>query len=143
MPDNTVGLTMPGSTSNTSSLANISGRGLYIHYLPGRLRISAPRLTGDLDFAARLKASVEALPGVTSVEPAAITSRVLVLYRPDVIRVETILEAMQRLGCFAGPATQQRLLIAPSDDGLGNVVLKVAAETLLKHAVEAAISALL
>jgi heavy-metal-associated domain-containing protein len=51
---------------------------LYIHHVPGRLRLQTPRLKGDVLAAEAARNDVSGIPGVSAVRASAITGSLII-----------------------------------------------------------------
>ena len=72
----------------------------YIHHVPGRLRIRTPRLKRDALHAEAVEAFVQTIEGVTAVRASSVTGSITVGYQRDVVKAETILEALALRGYY-------------------------------------------
>jgi hypothetical protein len=92
------------------SVQMVAAHGLYIHALPGRLRVEAPRIKGSPAQLRQLEQTLRALPGVLKMEGSALTGRVLVQYNRTQISERQILNLLICAGDL--PQTGQQYFVA-------------------------------
>ena len=111
----------------------LSAMGLYLHILPGRLRIDVPGLRDDAAAVEAVEDALARLKGVHRVQCSTHTGRALIEFDSRVVKVESILDAI-----FARPE-------AKPGSGFGvkswvaNSVLGQAAGFVLENAVKLAL----
>ncbi len=110
---------------------------LYVHHVPGRLRVRVPAARSNPSLAQRIYRRVHGLPGVTSAAISLTTGSVLVHYDVAASSERAILDA---LGPFQAPAHPLTRRISSR---MGAIVTKAVAGYLLETAVERATLALL
>jgi copper chaperone CopZ len=71
----------------------LSAMGLYLHILPGRLRLDIPGLRHGEQTVAAIEASLANLPGVRKVQCSTRTGRALIELDSRQVQVESILDA--------------------------------------------------
>ncbi|HYZ84188.1 MAG TPA: hypothetical protein VE621_07280 [Bryobacteraceae bacterium] len=118
-----------------------SHRPPYIHHIPGRLRVRCAPIRGRAELAPYLKASLEALPGIASVEVNSLTGSVKVQYRQGHTTADAILEWLKQQGLTASdakvPAKTERELELPSlPPGYGSALARKLASVALEKAIE-------
>lgn len=70
----------------------------YVHVLNGRLRIKVPEVKRAPKKAAEVVLELQELQGVTYVRANPTTGNVLVLFEPDIIDAQQIIQALHELG---------------------------------------------
>ena len=73
----------------------------YVHVLNGRLRIKVPEVKRAPKKAAEVVQGLQELQGVSSVRANPTTGNVLVLFEPDIIDTQQIIQALHELGCLS------------------------------------------
>jgi hypothetical protein len=81
-------------------LHTLAAHGLYVHSIPGRLRIELPALLDNSLLAQKLTFTLERLAGVQRAVASATTGRLLVEYE-DEFDSSALLERLRELGCLA------------------------------------------
>ena len=72
----------------------------YLHVLDGRLRIKVPEVKGDPLKASKVVGTLRKLRGVTYVHANPTTGSVVVLFEPEVISPEQIVQVLRETGCL-------------------------------------------
>jgi len=70
----------------------------YVHVLNGRLRIKVPEVKRAPKKASEVVLELQELQGVTYVRANPTTGNVLVLFEPDIIDAQQIIQALHELG---------------------------------------------
>lgn len=73
----------------------------YVHVLDGRLRIKVPEVKRAPKKAAEVVQGLQERQGITYVRANPTTGNVLVLFEPDSIDTQQIIQALQELGCLS------------------------------------------
>ncbi|HET6383840.1 MAG TPA: hypothetical protein VFJ58_10650 [Armatimonadota bacterium] len=142
----------PGAGEN-SNLQDWSETGLYVHALPGRLRIEIPALKRDPHLPPRIRTAMAAIPGVQRVEVSDFTRRALINYDPALVNQTVLIGRLRLMGCFESeePApvirsarhSDARIEPGPLSHPVSKLLLKALAEALAKSLVEALFALLL
>lgn len=72
----------------------------YIHDVPGRLRVKAPKVKDNAATAARVEGLLGTIPGIHSVNTNTLTGSVLVNYNPASMDSKRVLDILERNGYF-------------------------------------------
>lgn len=72
----------------------------YFHAIDGRLRIKVPEVKNSPAKATQVEIRLRSLPVVTRVHANPTTGNVLVLYDPQRMTQDQVLDALRSLGCF-------------------------------------------
>ena len=141
------------TAAEKSNLQDYSEDGLYVHALPGRLRIEISALKGDPRLSPRIRTAMAAIPGVQRVEVSECTRRALIKYDPALVNQTVLIGRLRLMGCFeSGEPAQVIRSVAHSDTRIepnplnhpvSNLLLKALAEALAKLLVEALLALLL
>ncbi len=114
-----------------SCLHYMAAHGLYIHAVPGRLRIDLPALQHDQSLAERVTHALRSLAGIRKVSCSHVTGRALIEFDNDVLDHERVIEALENLDCFPTSCAHER------GGGLkqfaANTLLDVASDLVLKN----------
>lgn len=78
--------------------ANVGTMALYLHHVPGRLRVCLSKLKGSPRAVAPLTRELLAMPGAESVSVSARTGSVTIRYRRDVFDAEDLWARLHALG---------------------------------------------
>lgn len=111
----------------------LAASGIYIHLVPGRLRIELPALRENPNFIDALE-MLKALPGVRRAGGSQITGRALVEFDSHVTTAEAILDRLDDLGAFS-PMHQ-----APVHGVVGQSILDLASEFIVENSLKLALS---
>jgi hypothetical protein len=84
---------------------------LYLHHVPGRLRLRLAALKGDGSAAARACAMAQAIPGVVDARANDMTGSLVVSYAPHHLTAAELWAALCENGLVSGPS--------PLEDGAG------------------------
>ncbi|WP_028320108.1 HMA2 domain-containing protein [Desulfatiglans anilini] len=87
---------------------------VYIHSIPGRLRVKIPMLKAQPGLSERLTNELECLIGIDHVAINPVTGSVKIRYRTNILHVDEILACLERsrlldsrsIGTHANPETQ-------------------------------------
>jgi len=126
------------STSEEIVLVNVAST--YIHALEGRLRIKVVDVKGLSVKALELEELIRKWDGISHVRANPLTGNVLILFKPDTIRQEEIVGALQGLGYLRANGSTRTLMRGTVErrDGLSNTLL----DTLVRSAMELALQRL-
>lgn len=72
--------------------------GVYVHNLPGRLRVKSSLIKGNLYKAKELEDILIGIPGVSSASANTTTGSILVHYNPAMLQSQSLLDAFARHG---------------------------------------------
>jgi copper chaperone CopZ len=108
----------------------------YIHILNGRLRIKVPEVKRAPEKASEVVHGLQKLEGVTEVRANPTTGSVLVLFQPDLIDVQRIIQVLQQLGCLVHLyAPMQRYVAARGAQRLAETILQSALKSAIQKAI--------
>jgi hypothetical protein len=79
-----------------------------VHHHPGRLRLRASVFQGETDALARVRARLDALPGIVEVEHNARTGSVLIHYEPGLVEPDDIVAAVAEAADLDPPRERVR-----------------------------------
>lgn len=71
-----------------------------IHHVPGRLRVRVPAIKRSGETSERLKRALQAVPGISGVEPNLMTGSIVVHYDPQSTSAASILAILTDRGYF-------------------------------------------
>ena len=86
--------------SHCTTLGSLADRGLYIHALPGRIRLAAPGLRGDGVRARATWRAITGHAGVNRVEVNPVSGRILVEFDSAVQTADGIVAQLDSIDCF-------------------------------------------
>lgn len=114
---------------------------MYIHHIPGRLRVRCASLRDRVEIAPYVKSQLEAQPGVRSAEVNALTGSVKVIYNPALATAKDILRWLQDQGLVPDSVTVPAGRVFTSGpvvnlDGPGGALARKLAGIALEKAVE-------
>lgn len=72
----------------------------YIHDIPGRIRVTSPKIKNNHRAAEEVKRLMTPYNGVTSVEYNLVTGSILINYRPDKLDKKDIVDLLSEKGFF-------------------------------------------
>ncbi|CAN0363069.1 unnamed protein product, partial [Phaeothamnion confervicola] len=78
----------------------LAAHGLYIHSIPGRLRLELPALLGNPSLAGRLEDSLAQTRGFKSVHASPLTGRILVHYDQRQVSATQVMLTLQASDCL-------------------------------------------
>jgi hypothetical protein len=111
--------------------------GVYVHEVPGRLRVKSSSIKGNMYKARELEDILTGIPGVDSASANTTTGSIVVHYNHAMLQSQTLLDAFAKHGCIdsIGKACHQE----PFDRGmektgqfLGRALLALAIETVFE-----------
>lgn len=113
----------------------------YIHILNGRLRIKVPEVKHAPEKASEVVHGLQQLEGVTDVRANPKTGNVLVLFEPDMIEAQQIIQTLQQLGCLSHlyAPIQQRSFARGVPQRLAEMILQSAFESAIEKVILALI----
>jgi len=100
----------------------VAAHGLYIHSLPGRLRVEVPHIKGSSRELKRLEGSLRSVTGVADVEGSTLTGRMLVKYDRSHLNEDQVLNLMM---------SARDLPRAPQENFVANTVMGSIADFLV------------
>ena len=103
----------------------------YVHAIDGRLRIKVPVIKGSPAKAAGIACALEVLAGIQYVKANPTTGNVLILFDPDMLGQEQVIEKLFEMNCFA-PTKGRNSILPPRLSGR-------IAETLVQSALQLAL----
>ena len=125
---------------------------LYLHHVPGRLRVKLRRLKGDRDAGLRICDSVRLLGGVIEAVSNPATGSVIVHYDHRRLSIEELWQALYIAGVIDSPLPvmldPDRLpALSQNQEGMAENLLdrlmEIAVEKAMEHSARALISALI
>jgi copper chaperone CopZ len=125
----------------------VSSYSSYIHVLDGRLRVKVPEVKGDPFNASWVEDNLREMDGITQVQANPTTGNVLILFNPDVISYEQIIESLLEFGFLRNdPAHRGRAahpLINQDAGDLAGQALEIIARQVVKSVTRVAIERLI
>jgi copper chaperone CopZ len=125
----------------------VSSYSPYIHVLDGRLRIKIPAVKGHPFHASQVEDNLREMDGITHVQANPTTGNVLILFAPDVISYEQIIESLIGFGFLRSePAPRGRtahLLINQDVRDLAHQAAEAFARQVVKSVTKIAIERLI
>lgn len=126
------------STLHTTSTGHnclhcLMAAGLYIHILPGRLRIDLPGLKTNPALAQEIHRLIGS-PEIHRVQCSPVTGRALVEFDPNATTVECILERLDAMGAFP----QAKAEHVPLKQVTRNTMLDAASDLLIEKGLKLA-----
>jgi hypothetical protein len=103
---------------------------LYIHHIPGRLRVKTPPLRRNEAEAVRVRAMLTGLEGLLSYEVKTLTGSLIIYYDPALTQGEAILAFLSRHGFVGKEATAD--LVQPRSKAIMPSMPTPAASSALK-----------
>jgi copper chaperone CopZ len=91
----------------------VSSYSSYIHVLDGRLRVKVPEVKGHPFNASRVEDNLREMDGITHVQANPTTGNVLILFAPDVISYEQIIESLIDFGFLRSDPTHRGRAVHP------------------------------
>jgi copper chaperone CopZ len=119
---------------------------VYIHDIPGRLRVHTDVMKNDRQAAAEVQNLLAGLPGVISVETNLLTGSTIVVYDANRLTSAEIIAVLRKGACLdAATAAREEAVPQPSTTGslLTEVVLPRVSRGVLGWTVESAVTAAL
>jgi len=108
--------------------------GLYIHVLPGRLRVDLPGLKADPALIERVQ-ELEDEQGISRVRCSTVTGRALIEFDALALSVESILSWLGKLGAFT-----QTLVHKPLTRMAVNTIFDAASDVLVESSFKLALT---
>jgi hypothetical protein len=119
----------------------------YIHVLDGRLRVKVPEVKGHPFNASQVEDNLREMEGITHVQANPTTGNVLILFAPDLISYEQIIESLVDFGFLrSDPAQCSRSahsLINQDVRDLANQAAKTIARQVVKSVTQVAVERLI
>jgi hypothetical protein len=108
---------------------------LLVHDIPGRLRFVVPNIKGDRHGAARLRADIHKLDGVSTATVNVRTCSLIIVYDATAETRERVIHHLgtRPQGCLQPPAGEG----PPIADAIANSLAQLVAERLIRFAVTA------
>jgi Heavy metal associated domain 2 len=126
---------------------------MYVHHVPGRLRLQTPLLKGDRRAAAAALDKAVAIPGVSEARVSAVTGSLVITYDKQELRPAALWQSLCDSGLVSGPSpiedgapvTRARIgsASAVTATGLGRLVAGIIIESLLERSAVALVGALI
>ncbi len=126
---------------------------LYIHHVPGRLRLQTPQLKGNRLVAEAALDDAIAIPGVLEARVSAVTGSLVITYDQQELTPATLWQALCERGLTSGPLPIQEgvpvtraqvgLLAGTSDKNVVELVAGIILERLLERSAAALVGALI
>jgi hypothetical protein len=125
---------------------------LYIHHVPGRLRLQMPQLKGNRQVAKAACDNVIAIPGVEEARVSPVTGSLVIAYDQQQLTPAVLWQSLCERGLASGPppiqeGTVTRVQIDPlggaADESLVGLVAGVILNRLLERSAAALIGALI
>jgi hypothetical protein len=126
---------------------------LYIHHVPGRLRLQTPRLKGDGLAAEAARNDASAIPGVSEAHASAVTGSLIITYDKREVTPATLWQALCERGLVSGPlpiregAAVTRAQVGPAagtnDKDVIELVAGIILDRLLERSAVALVGALI
>jgi hypothetical protein len=76
---------------------------LYIHHVPGRLRLQTPQVKGNGPVAEAARDAANAIPGVSEARVSAVTGSLVITYDQRELTPATLWQALCERGLASGP----------------------------------------
>jgi len=111
----------------------LAAHGLYVHLVPGRLRIELPAVKSGAAPADGIRDALINVRGVRSVRCSSVTGRALVEFDPNVIEFGQIVATLDRLHCFAGLLGGEGTRAHAVKTFAANTMLDVVSDMVLKN----------
>lgn len=114
---------------------------VYQHVMHGRLRLKVPEVKRRPQKAAEVEQMLGKLDGVTEVQANPTTSSVLVLFQPEGVQSEQVVQRLQNLGCLSGlvnPLPQTHV-----GQGLGQRIAETVVQSVFEMAMQRVVTALI
>jgi hypothetical protein len=120
---------------------------LYIHHVPGRLRLQTPQLKGNRLVAEAACDDVITIPGVLAVRVSSVTGSLVIAYDQQELTPAVLWESLCERGLAAGPLPIRegaitRAQIDPLAGAAGKSLLELVAAIILNRLLERSAAAL-
>ncbi len=126
---------------------------LYIHHVPGRLRLQMPQLKGNRREAEAALDDAIAIPGVSEARVSAVTGSLVITYDKQKLAPAVLWQSLCERGIVSGqlpiqegvPVTRARIgpSVTASDKSLDKLIIGIIVESLLERSAVALVGALI
>lgn len=120
---------------------------MYIHHVPGRLRLQTPQLQGNRLVAEAACDAAIAIPGVLEARVSPVTGSLIIAYNPQELTPAELWQSLCIRGLAAGPppireGAVTRVQIDPLAGAAGKSVVELVAGVILNRLLERSAAAL-
>jgi copper chaperone CopZ len=116
---------------------------VYVHRVPGRLRVRSGVVKQNPKKASELLTAIGTVPGVKSVDVNTVTGSILVHHDPFRLSSDDLLAVLGAQGISGEPSRAPQPASAPRAASVGATVARAVVTSVLQHAIERSIVRLL